>query len=54
MTQPGFELRRCHRLDRVNRRRPVYVEFLPQAPNNGGKNIDGGDAVPPDWSGDLD
>jgi hypothetical protein len=50
MTQPGFELRRC----RVNRRRPVYVEFLPQAPDNGGKNIDGGDAVPPDWSGDLD
>jgi hypothetical protein len=58
MTQPGFGLRRAFFSDLssaqppVNRRRPVQ-SFLPHAPINSGKNMDGGDAVPPDWSGDL-
>jgi len=58
MTQPGFGLRRAFFSDLssaqppVNRRRPVR-SFLPHAPINPGKNMDRGNAVPQDWSGDL-
>ena len=58
MIQPGFGLRRAFFSDLssaqppVNRRRPVQ-SLLPHAPIEAGKNMDGGDAVPPDWSGDL-